>query len=84
MVIDSAVKSRVVQMAIDGRYGRNRIVRELNNQGIKISTTTVTHLIQDWNHQHQHQPQQEQATTTNERPLRLSPPSFMTWPETTK
>jgi hypothetical protein len=40
-------------MAIDGRYGRNRIVRELNNQGIKISTTTVTHLIQDWKRQHQ-------------------------------
>jgi hypothetical protein len=39
MVIDSAIKSRVVQMAIDGGYGRNQIVLELNNQGVKISTT---------------------------------------------
>ena len=53
MVIDSAIKSRVVQMAIDGGYGRNQITRELNKQGVKISTTTVTHLIQNWKRQHQ-------------------------------
>ena len=53
MVIDSAIKSRVVQMAIDGGYGRNQITREFNKQGVKISTTTVTHLIQDWKRQHQ-------------------------------
>jgi hypothetical protein len=80
--LNSAIKSRVVQMAIDGGYGRNQIARELNNQGIKISTTTVTHLIQDWKHQHQHQPQQEQATTTNESPLRLSQHSSPQSPQT--
>jgi hypothetical protein len=69
-------------MAIDGGYGRNQIVRELNNRGVKISTTTVTYLIQDWKHQHQHQPQQEQAITTNEPPLRLSQQSSPQSPQT--
>ena len=49
-------------MAIDGRYGRNRIVRELNNQGIKISTTTVTHLIQAWKKRQSRQQQQPQQS----------------------
>jgi hypothetical protein len=44
MVIDSAVKSKVIHLWTYG-CGRNQIVRELANQGVKISTTTVTNLI---------------------------------------
>jgi hypothetical protein len=44
MVIDSAVKSKVIHLWTSG-CGRNQILRELANQGVKISTTTVTNLI---------------------------------------
>src|SRR5215469_3640280 len=51
VTINPEIKTRVIQMSLDG-YGRNQICKELNDQGIRISTTTVTHFIQDWKREH--------------------------------
>jgi hypothetical protein len=47
MTIDSMTRGKIVQMNIEGRLGRSKIVQVLGEQGIKVSERSITNIVKE-------------------------------------